>query len=75
MTAAVRPALRRGLSREAAADYIGVSPTKLDQLVKDGRMPRPVRIDARLVWDVRALDRAFDALAGSPDEASDWADA
>lgn len=35
---------------------------KFDALVKDGRMPRPKKIDRRLVWDVRALDAAADDL-------------
>ena len=26
------------------------------------RMPAPVRIDGRKVWDIRSLDLAFDAL-------------
>ncbi len=42
--------------------YIGVSATKFDELVADGRMPGPLRIDTRKVWDVRSLDLAFDAL-------------
>ena len=53
---------RRGLHREEAALYIGVSTTKLDEMVRDGRMPGPKRIDGRNVWDIRALDMAFDAL-------------
>jgi predicted DNA-binding transcriptional regulator AlpA len=52
----------RGLSRVAAASYVGVSPTTFDQLVKDGRMPPPKRINSRTVWDIRQLDEAFDAL-------------
>jgi hypothetical protein len=52
----------RGLSREAAAQYVGVSPVKFDAMVEDGRMPKAKRIDGRKVWDRRALDRAFDAL-------------
>lgn len=59
---ALRPVPRRGLSREEAAMYVGVSPTKFDELVRDGRMPPARRIDARKVWDVRDLDVAFDAL-------------
>lgn len=55
----------RGLSRVAAAAYIGVSPSLFDIMVKDGRMPKPKRINARTVWDRRRLDEAFDAL---PDE-------
>lgn len=52
----------RGLQREVAARYVGISPTKFDELVTDGRMPAPKRIDGRKVWDRRALDDAFDAL-------------
>lgn len=62
-----RPIPRRGLSRTEAAIYIGVSPTKFDQMIGDGRMPKPRRIDARRVWDIRALDEAFDVLAGGED--------
>lgn len=52
----------RGLSRDEAARWIGVGTTKFDELVKDGRMPRPKRIDGRAVWDRYALDAAFSAL-------------
>ena len=57
-----RPIPRRGLSRVEAAAYIGVSPGKFDELVRDGRMPAPKRIDGRKVWDIQNLDVAFDAL-------------
>ena len=33
-----------GISREQAAEFIGVSPNFFDQLVKDGRMPQPRRV-------------------------------
>lgn len=59
---ALPPPTRRGLKRVEAADYIGVSPTKFDEMVADGRMPKPKRADGRKVWDVRALDSSFDAL-------------
>lgn len=52
----------RGLSREQAAEYVGVGTTKFDAMVTDGRMPRPKRIDGRVVWDREALDSAFAAL-------------
>jgi len=39
----------RGLSRVQSAEYVGVSPTKFDQMVADGRMPKPKRIDGRVV--------------------------
>ncbi len=55
----LRPRL---ISREAAADYVGVGVTKFDAMVLDGRMPPPKRIDSRKLWCVRALDTATDAL-------------
>ena len=54
----------RGLSRGEAAAYIGVSPSKFDQLVRDGLMPRPKRFGS-VRWDRHLIDKAFDAL---PDE-------
>lgn len=55
---------QRGLNREAAAAYIGISASLFDELVRDGRMPAPKRINARTVWDRAKLDLAFDALPG-----------
>ncbi len=54
----------RGLSRVQAAAYIGVSPTLFDQMVADRRMPKPRRINTRMVWDRLQLDEAFAALPG-----------
>lgn len=63
----------RGLCREAAAQYIGVSGGKFDEMIGDGRMPMPLRIDGRNVWDRRALDRAFDALGGNQaEDGNEW---
>jgi predicted DNA-binding transcriptional regulator AlpA len=58
----IRPLPRRGLSRDEAGMYLGVSAAKFDEMVADGRMPTPIRIDARKVWDIRSIDLAFDAL-------------
>jgi predicted DNA-binding transcriptional regulator AlpA len=55
----------RGLSRVRAAAYIGVSPSLFDEMVKDGRMPKAVRINGRTVWDRMKLDDAFAALSDS----------
>jgi excisionase family DNA binding protein len=73
---AIRPIPRRGLSREEAAMYVGISASKFDELVHDGRMPGPKRIDGRKVWDVRDLDVAFDALPGENplSQGSSWDD-
>lgn len=63
--------VRRGLRREDAALYVGFKPTKFDELVKDGRMPLPVRVDGCVVWDVKKLDAAFDDLS---DDRNEWDD-
>lgn len=52
----------RGLGRLQAAAYIGVSASLFDTMVEDGRMPRPIRINTRVVWDRLQLDEAFAAL-------------
>jgi hypothetical protein len=61
----------RGLRREAAAEYVGISPVKFDEMVRDSRMPSPKLIDGRKVWDLRALDVAFAALP-SRGESNPW---
>ena len=61
----------RGLSRVQAAAYIGVSPSLFDEMVKDGRMPKPTRINARTVWDRVKLDEAFAALSDSGKDGDD----
>ena len=62
----------RGLSRAQAAEYIGVGVTKFDEMVDDGRMPRPKRIDGRIVWDRIKLDEAFDALDDEGGPSNEW---
>jgi hypothetical protein len=69
----MRPCPRRGLSRVEAALYLGISPSKFDELRKDGRVGPARLIDGRKVWDVRELDLAFEALPlESGDAAEDW---
>jgi hypothetical protein len=41
----------RGLSRVLAAQYIGVSPSHFDKLIRDRVMPPPKRLGSRVVWD------------------------
>ncbi len=59
---------RRGLRREEAAAYLGFSARKFDELIADGRMPKPKRIDGVVIWDIHRLDLAFDSL---PDDGGD----
>jgi predicted DNA-binding transcriptional regulator AlpA len=67
-----RPVPRRGLSRDEAAMYIGISAGKFDELVADGRMPEPLKIDGRKIWDIRSLDLAFDALPSENPTPNTW---
>lgn len=66
----------RGLRREEAAAYLAISPSLFDELVKDGRMPRPKTVGRRRIWDRLALDRAFEALPGGSsaddEDANPW---
>lgn len=59
---------RRGLSRGEAADYVGVSSTLFDKLVKTGQMPKPLKALSRVIWDIRALDEAFTKLGAEQAE-------
>lgn len=52
----------RGMNREAAAEYVGVGSTKFDEMVADGRMPRPKRVDGRVIWDRLKIEAAFTDL-------------
>ena len=61
----------RGLQREIAARYVGISASKFDSLVNAGRMPRPKLIDRRKIWDRLAIDDAIDALPTDAD-ANPW---
>lgn len=65
-----------GLGQADAAAAIGISTTKFRALVDDGRMPKPRRIDSRLLWDADELRDAFKALPhdGGDDEVDTWAD-
>lgn len=60
-----------GLSRVQSAVFIGVGTTKFDEMVKDGRMPAPKRIDDRNVWYRSGLEEAFVALP-SDEDANPW---
>lgn len=64
----------RGLSAPRAAQYLGVSETKLRELVMRGDVPRPRRIDSRVLWDRMDLDNYFENLPREGDNDQDWAE-
>jgi hypothetical protein len=41
-------------------------------MVDDGRMPRPKRINGRLVWDRLKLDDAFEELDDESRPKNEW---
>ncbi len=60
-----------GLTREQSAAFICVGTTLFDEMVADGRMPPPKRINSKTVWGRQALEAAFLALPSDVD-ANPW---
>jgi predicted DNA-binding transcriptional regulator AlpA len=52
----------RGLNRVEAAEYVGIGTTLFDKLIKEDRMPSGKKLDGRVIWDIRQLDRVMDDL-------------
>lgn len=52
----------RGMRADRAAAYLGISKSKLFDLVHRGKLPAPVHLDGAVVWDRLELDAAFEAL-------------
>jgi excisionase family DNA binding protein len=70
-----------GMSKFEAAEYVGFGVSLFEQMVTDGRMPRPKQGNRRLVWSRFALEKAFAELpdggpVGQSEEshADDWDD-
>jgi hypothetical protein len=58
----------RGLRRDAAARWVGFSPSKFDQLVARGRFHKGKLVDGCRVWDRYRLDMEFDDLPDDEEE-------
>jgi hypothetical protein len=68
VTAAAKPTMATQLTTPITATF--------DEMVMDGRMPPPKRIDTRCVWDSRQLSSAFDKLpGGADDDRNEWDEA
>lgn len=53
----------RGMDADRAAAYVGLGKTKFLEMVEDGRMPKPIRIEEEMPrWDRLDLDAAFTDL-------------
>jgi hypothetical protein len=53
---------RFAMRREEAAASVAVSPTKWDMWVKDGRMPKGLKIDGVMLWDTAQVLDAWERL-------------
>lgn len=60
--------LPRGLSKEAAASYLGVKRRTFERIATD---LRPTKLGTSLVYDIRDLDALFDRLKASANEPTD----
>lgn len=66
----------RGMPAPEAAAYLGLGESKFQQMVADGRMPKPRIADGKRLWDVDELDVAFKNLPreGGEQPANSWSD-
>jgi hypothetical protein len=53
---------RFALRRDEAAASVAVSPTKFDEWVVGGKMPKGRKIDGVVLWDVQELREAWQRL-------------
>ena len=53
---------RFALRRDEAAASVAVSPTKWDEWVNDGRMPKGRKIDGVVLWDTQEIREAWERL-------------
>ena len=58
----ISPTQPRGLAREDAAAYCGLSPEGFDEWVRRGIVPGPIPGTQR--WDRKAIDLALDRASG-----------
>ena len=63
----------RGLRRRDAAAYVALGVSKFDQLVQDGRMPKPENADSASIWGREQLDEAYDRLPAADEQSPESA--
>lgn len=67
-----RPIERLAYRRDEAAAALGVSVSTFDDWVVDGLVPKPLKIGGVRLWDKKALETAWDKIAGRVDAGSGW---
>lgn len=53
----------RLLTRQKAAEYLGMKVSRFEARVRGGHLPKPVPFGNPQLWDREALDRAIDRLS------------
>ena len=71
LLAKLATAARPGTSVPAAG-YVGVGTTLFDELVRQGRMPKPFKVNSRTLWDRHKLDASIDVLSDQDDDPNPW---
>ena len=66
-----RPIERLAYRRDEAAAVVGVSPSKFDEWVSRGLMPKPIKCDGCTLFDAHQLSVAWQALR---DQSADGVD-
>ena len=56
------PEWPRGMTRDLAAVYVGVSPNKFSDMVREGKLPTPLPYGR---WDRKQIDAALDRMTES----------
>jgi len=64
-----------GYRAPEAATYLGISQSKFLEMVKQGRMPKPCKIDGCTLWRADALLDAFNALTNGSAQTNPWDEA
>jgi predicted DNA-binding transcriptional regulator AlpA len=62
----------RGLRRDVAAAYLGVSPSYFDQLIAKNLVPVSRRLGTVMIWDRRELDQCFSEIFENNDCNDQW---
>lgn len=72
----VRSVPRLCLNRAEVAMSIGVSPNTVDEMVREGFLPKPRRWHTRKVWIVSEIEAAMSEWptdeSSKPDEDDEW---
>jgi predicted DNA-binding transcriptional regulator AlpA len=62
------------VSRETAAQLLGISAGTFDKLVKTGKLPEPREVESRILWDSKEIEAAWRAMPrrGQPATVNEW---